>query len=73
MPGENQSVSEWLVPTDIRELRAFVVLASYYRRLVQNSASIAAPLHALMKSNQRFIWGDKEQRLKNSRPLSRLH
>jgi len=61
MPGENQSVSEWPVPTDIREVRSFAGMASYYRHLVQNFASIAAPLHALMKNNIRFIWGDKEQ------------
>ena len=56
-----KAVSEWPVPTNIREVRAFVGLASYYRRFVQNFASIATPLHALMKSNQRFVWGDKEQ------------
>ena len=56
-----KAVSEWPVPTNIREVRAFVVAASYYRRFVRNFASIAAPLHALIKNNQRLIWGDKEQ------------
>ena len=41
-----KAVSEWPVPTNIREVRAFVGLASYYRRFVQNFASIATPLHA---------------------------
>jgi len=54
-------VSEWPVPTNIREVRAFIGLASYYRRFVQDFATIAAPLHALTKGNQRLSWGEKEQ------------
>ena len=49
------------MPTNIREVRAFIGLASYYRRFVQDFATIAAPLHALTKGNQRLSWGEKEQ------------
>jgi len=60
-PAKVQAVAEWPTPTNVRQVSAFIGLASYYRRFVRDFASIAAPLHALMKKNQRFVWGEKEQ------------
>ena len=61
-PEKTRAVVEWPVPTNIREVRSFLGLASYYRRFVRDFASIVAPLHALLKKNQRFAWGDKERK-----------
>ena len=42
-------------------MRAFFGLASYYRKCVQNFASIAEPLSALTKKGVRFSWSPEAQ------------
>ena len=49
------------VPENLTELRAFVGLASYYRRYVEGFSDIAKPLSELTKKNQPFIWGPQQQ------------
>ena len=44
------------------ELRAFVALASYYRRHVEGFAGIARPLHDLTRKNQPFVWTEIQQK-----------
>ena len=60
-PEKIRAVVEWPVPTNVRQVRSFIGLASYYRRFVRDFVKTAAPLHALMKKNQRFSWGVKQQ------------
>ena len=61
-PEKTRAVAEWPPPSSVKELRAFVGLASYYRRFVRDFAKIAAPLHVIMKKNQRFHWNDEAQK-----------
>jgi len=49
-----RSIQDWPVPKCIRDVRAFFGLTSYYRKFVQNFASIAEPLSALTKKGVRF-------------------
>ncbi|XP_063050302.1 uncharacterized protein LOC134445147 [Engraulis encrasicolus] len=55
-PAKVQKVQEWPTPTSVQEVRQFVGLASYYRRFVQDFATVAGPLHALTKKYARFHW-----------------
>ena len=43
-------------PENIREVRSFLGMASYYRKYVPNFSKIAKPLTALTKKNARFKW-----------------
>ena len=45
--------------TSVKETKSFLGLASYYRRFIGNFAGIAAPLHALTKKDQAFIWSNE--------------
>ena len=58
-PEKTKMVSEWPVPTSVKEVRSFLGLTGYYHRFVKDYASIAAPLHRLMKKDQPFIWQKK--------------
>jgi len=49
-------VVEWPVPRNLKEVRGFIGLASYYRRFVKDFGKIAAPLNAMSEKNRRFEW-----------------
>ena len=50
------AIQEFSVPQDIRALRQFLGLASFYRRFIPNFAKIADPLHKLTRKNVPFEW-----------------
>ena len=56
-PDKLNAISDWPVPENLTELRAFVGLASCYRGF----SDIAKPLSELTKKNQPFIWGSAQQ------------
>ena len=47
-PKKIEAVSNWAVPTTLKELRTFVGFASYYRRYVPQFTQVATPLHRLI-------------------------
>ena len=48
---------DFAVPSSLTDVRAFIGMASYYRRFIKNFADIAAPLHNMAKcGKQEFSW-----------------
>lgn len=47
-PDKISAVLDWPAPTTIREVRAFLGLAGYYRRFVPNFAKIVRPINSLL-------------------------
>ena len=60
-PEKVMAITEWPVPTNLREVRSFVGLCCYYRRFVKGFAEISSPLHALTKKGEVFRWTDECQ------------
>ena len=57
-PEKIRAVKDFPVPMNVRSVREFVGLASYYRRFVPH---VAGPLHMLTRSNVPFVWTDSCQ------------
>ncbi|KAI3360379.1 hypothetical protein L3Q82_002247 [Scortum barcoo] len=51
-----QAVRDWLTPTNLRELKSFIGLASYYRWFLRGFSCIAAPLFRMQQKNSDFSW-----------------
>ena len=56
-----ESVKSWPIPTDVRGVRSFLGLASYYRRFIRGFADIACPLHSLTEKARVFHWSEECQ------------
>jgi len=55
-----EGVLSWLAPQNIKEVQKFLGLANYYRWFIKDFAKIAAPLHVLVRKEQKWKW-EKEQ------------
>ena len=62
-PAKCTAVEDFPIPTNRTEVRAFLGLASYYRRFIKDFADIAKPLTELTKTktNCKFEWSEEAQ------------
>ena len=60
-PDKIQAIKDQPIPTNLRELRQFLGLASYYRKFILGFAKIAAPLNQLMKKEKVYEWKEEHQ------------
>ena len=58
-PSKVEVVVDWARPTNVSEVKSFLVLASYYRRFVEGFSRIAAPLTQLTRKNTKFVWTEE--------------
>ena len=60
-PGKLDAVKKFPIPTDVKQVRSFVGLTSYYRRFIKSYAKVAKPLHNLTRKNTKFCWSKECQ------------
>ena len=58
---ECEAIRTLPAPTCVREVRAFVGICSYYRRIIPNFSEIAEPIIDLTKKYSRFKWTTEHQ------------
>ena len=56
-----EKVLNWPVPRNIKEVQKFLGLANYYRRFIKDFTRIAAPLHVLVRKEQKWKWEKKQE------------
>ena len=61
-----KAVVEWPRPQTVRDVRAFLGLASFYRRFIKQFSLKARSLTDLTKSKVLWQWGEKEEHSFNS-------
>jgi hypothetical protein len=49
------------MPTVLKEVRAFIGFANFYRRFIQDFATLARPLHDLTKKDVPWQWHPEQQ------------
>ena len=60
-PQKVEAIQKLAAPTDVKGVRQFIGLSSYYRRFINQFAKIAKPLTELTKKNRRFHWTEECQ------------
>ena len=59
-PKKKETIIKWLRPTTVIEVKGFLGLAGYYRRIVKAFSKITALLARLtQKKNVKFNWMDR--------------
>jgi len=54
MQKKVEGVLSWLAPKNVKEVQKFLDLTNYYRRFIENFARIVAPLHMLVRKEQKW-------------------
>ena len=59
-PENLKIIEEWIQPRNLHELRIFIGMCSYYRRIIEKFSILAGPLHDFTKKNIKYQWTAKE-------------
>jgi len=57
-----KGVLEWPTPKCVKDIQKFLRLANYYRRFIEGFATVARPLHDLVKKDKKWEWTEREEK-----------
>ena len=55
-PVKLKEISEWPVPTTVKQVRAFLGFGNFYRHFIRKFSELALPLNNLLKKDTQFDW-----------------
>ena len=58
-PDKIKSIIDWLVPKDVTDVRSFMGITCYYRKLIEGFSKIANPITSLQKKGKKCFWDQK--------------
>ena len=58
-----KGVLEWLTPKCVKDIQKFLGLANYYRRFIEGFATVARPLHDLVKKDKKWDWTERQEKV----------
>ena len=54
--SKHQAIETYPVPRNVKNVRAFLGMAQFYRRYIKSFATIALPLNKLLRKDSKFVW-----------------
>jgi len=57
-----KGVLEWPTLKCVKDVQKFLGLANYYRQFIEGFASVARPLHDLVKKDQKWNWMERQEK-----------
>ena len=61
-PDKIKAVAKLVPPDNLNQLQSFLGLVGYYRKFVDNFATVCEPLYELTKSDVEWKWGDAQNK-----------
>jgi hypothetical protein len=58
---KTKAIEDFPTPQNVKQLKRFLGLMSYYRRFIPRFSTIASPLHQLLKKDAKYEWTDKQE------------
>ena len=58
-----KGVLEWPTPKCVKDVQKFLGLANYYCRIIEGFASIARPLHDIVKKDKKWEWMERQEKV----------
>jgi hypothetical protein len=55
-PSKVKDVLNWILPTNVLEIRSFLGLVEYYRRFIHDFSKIARSMTRLLEKSKTFEW-----------------
>lgn len=62
-PEKTRPILEYPAPQNIKQLRRFIRMSSWYRKFIPQFATLSEPLTRLLKKGKRWEWGDDQVRV----------
>ena len=56
-----KGVLDWPTPKCVKDVQKFLGLVNYYHRFIEGFASIARPLHDMIKKDQKWDWTERQE------------
>ena len=60
--GKVKGILEWPTPKCVKDIQKFLGLANYYCQFIKGFATVARPLHNLVKKDKKWEWMEREKK-----------
>jgi transposase InsO family protein len=61
-PEKVRAITHFPLPQNIKDIKSFLGLCSYYRRFIKDFCNKSQPLQQLLKGDATFVWKEDQQR-----------
>ena len=61
MEDKVKAIADWPEPKNVRDVRAFLGTAGYYRKFIKDFSLLSSPLSELTKESVKFVWATEQQ------------